>query len=158
MLCSPNPLDLRCSCLTSFSSRCFSLFRLSAIRSLNDLIFGVPNVPVVLERAKRPPAECWLPAPKLPARLRLTSWARRPLSIPRRTRAGLRCSSSVRRARVGEAGICTSGSGRGRSTLRVPLAVLGREEPPLLFASGSGPSAARRAFCSCLSFSRASIA
>ena len=145
MLLRPNPLAFLSSCLCSFSSRCFSLLLLSAMRSLNDLILGVPTAPVVLERASPFAALTW------PGRLRLTSEAFRPLSIPSKTRAGLRGSSGLRRARVGETGTWTSASGRGSSVLR-SAAVPGREGIARL--SGS----ALRAFCSCLSFSRASIA
>lgn len=99
MFCKPKPLDLLFSSLASCSSRCFSLFLLSAMRSLNDLIFG--------GSASRALPAC-LCDRALPARLRLTSWARRPLSMPSTTRAGLLCSSGALRARTGEAGTWTS--------------------------------------------------
>jgi hypothetical protein len=142
---SPKPLALLSSCLCSFSSRCFSLLLLSAMRSLNDFILGVPTVPVVFDRA-RPLVRDW------PGRLRLTSDALRPLSMPSSTLAGLLGSSALGRGRMGDTGTCTSASGLGSSGLRRSAAVPGRDGMARL--SGS----ALRAFCSCLSFSRASMA
>ena len=68
--------------------------------------------------------------------------------MPSSTRAGLRGSSGLCRARMGETGTCTSASDRGRSALPGPGRV------GIARLSGS----ALRAFCSCLSFSRASMA
>lgn len=146
ILLRPNPLVLLSSCFCSFSSRRFSLLLLSAIRSLKDLILGVPTAPVGFERESPFRAAAW------PGRLRLTSDALRPLSIPSRTRAGLLGSSGMRRTRIGETGTCTSAFGWGSSVLRSPTAVPCRNGTARL--SGS----ALRAFCSCLSFRRASIA
>jgi hypothetical protein len=94
MLCRPNPRLLLSSLFVSSSSRAFSLFRLSAMRSLNDFILGTSDLDE-LDRASPPP----MPAP---GRLRLTSCALRPLSIPSSTRAGLLGSSGARRKRTGE--------------------------------------------------------
>jgi hypothetical protein len=94
MLCSPNPLLLLCSIFVSISSRSFSLFLLSAMRSLNDLIFGTSDL-AEFER-EDPPATLAL------GLLRLTSCALKPLSIPNNTRAGLFGSSATRRCRMGE--------------------------------------------------------
>jgi hypothetical protein len=148
MLCRPNPRLLLCSIRFSISSRSFSLFRLSAIRSLKDLIFGTSDLDE-LERASPPPTPS-------PGRLRLTSCALRPLSMPKSTRAGLLGSLGARRSRTGEWGTSTNEDGRGRSPRRMEAAVSGRDEMPWLSESSS--SDALRARCSALSFSFASIA
>jgi len=148
MLCSPKPRLLLCSILVSSSSRSFSLFLLSAMRSLNDLILGISD----LEEFDREDP----PATLAPGLLRLTSCARRPLSIPRSTRAGLLGSSAGRRCRTGEWGTWTSAGGRGISVRRIEATVGGRDELALL--SVSSPSAALRALRSAFSFSLASMA
>jgi hypothetical protein len=84
ILCRPNPRLLLVSILVLLSSRSFSLFLLSAMRSLNDLICGGSD---------RAEFERELPPVILaPGRFRLTSCALKPLSIPNSTRAGLRGS------------------------------------------------------------------
>lgn len=145
MLCKPKPLFLLCSAFSSFSSRSFSLFLLSAMRSLNDLIFGGSMLLVEFD---------------LPGRFRLMSRAVRPLSMPSMTRAGLFGSSTGRLIRTGECGTWMSlsclGSVRDRSSLRmpIPMVVLAREEAP----SRSASLDVVRFLCSALSFNFASMA
>jgi hypothetical protein len=150
MVCRPNPLLLRSSAFSCFSPRSFSLLRLSAIRSLKDLILGGS-----LEEADRDRP----PVILLPGRLRLISRAVRPLSMPSSTRAGLLGSSGARRIRTGERGISTSasafGCGRGSSSLRMPMAVPAREEAPLRSLSADPASLF---LCSAFNFNFASMA
>ena len=99
MLCSPKPAFLLFSILVCFSSFSFSLFLLSAMRSLKDLIRRWSIVGT--EDVRECPEIGLLDV--VAARLRLTSCARSPLSMPS-TRAGLFCSSGSRLLRIGDTG------------------------------------------------------
>ena len=149
IFCKPKPLLLLCSALSSFSSRSFSLFLLSAMRSLKDLIFGVSGPLDEPNRDSRP---------GVPGRLRLTSRAVSPLSMPNMTRAGLLGSVGACRMRTGERGTSTSVScllpGRERSILRILVAMLARDDAPLRSMSRDSFFF----FCSAFNFSLASIA